>query len=91
MSICALCDDVMKNAGRNQVLIYFHRHEYILKVATDIRDLCMEHSSGRQILEENFPSQQELSNKAREAKVCRYIPLAYVHVCIHTYVCMYLG
>lgn len=73
----ALCDGVMNNAGRNQVLIKLLPGEDILKVATGIRDLCMGHSSGRQILEENSPSRQELSNKATEAKV---------HTYVHTYI-----
>ena len=73
-----VCDEVMKNAGRNQVLIYCHLSENTSKMAIGIRDLCKEHSSGRQLLEENSPSRQELSDKAREAEVC----LLHTCVCI---------
>ena len=69
MLIRTACDEVMTNAGRNQVLIYVHSGEDTFKRATAIRDLCKKHSSERHILEENSPSQQELSNKAKEAKV----------------------
>ena len=70
MLICTVCDEVMKNAGRNQVLIYVHSGEGASKMAIGIRDLCKKHSSGRQLLEENSPSRQELSNKATRAQVC---------------------
>lgn len=69
----------MKNAGRHQVLIYLQSDESTCKMATGIRDLCKKYSNGSQLLEET--SRMELSNKAKNAKVCKFLAC----VCVWQY------
>ena len=52
------------------MLIFCRLSENTSKMAIGIRDLCNEPSNGRQLLEENSPSRQELSDKAIGAEVC---------------------
>ena len=75
-------DAVMKNAGKKQVLISLHLGKETQTVATAIKALFEEDSTDKNLLEENSPSREELSNKATQAAVSNLIYM-YVHVYVY--------